>query len=47
MKRTCVRMSLSIYANDGDVRLDGWTGDTLKVETVYGELITGTLTERM
>ena len=33
----------SIYANDGDVRLDGWTGDTLKVETVYGELITGTL----
>lgn len=34
---------VSIYADDGNVRLDGWRGDTLKMETEYGELLTGTL----
>ena len=34
---------VSIYADDGNVRLDGWRGDTLKMETEYGELLTRTL----
>lgn len=35
--------SVTIHADDGDVRLDGWTGDTLDMETEYGEVVTGTL----
>ena len=35
--------TVSIDTGDGDVRLDGWTGDTLRVENEYGELVAGTL----
>ena len=35
--------SAVVYGEYGNIRLDGWTGDTLNVETEYGDLTAGTL----